>query len=67
MSASFFPQKADTKQSEKNQKTLLSCPVCRGIVKPGYDTQIGRVFVCENYPKNCKYIVRENKEREATI
>jgi len=67
MSASFSLQKANTQSNEKTKKSPLSCPICNGIIKPGYDTQLGRVFVCENYPKNCKYIVRNNKRKEGTI
>jgi len=61
MSVSSFPKKTDTKPKEKNTKNTTPCPVCGGTIKPGYDTQIGRVFVCENYPKNCTYIVRKEK------
>ncbi len=61
MLISFAAQKSNIQQYENNPKPPLSCPVCRGIIKPGYDTQIGKVFVCENYPKNCKYIVRKER------
>jgi|DewCreStandDraft_2_1066082.scaffolds.fasta_scaffold00330_2 hypothetical protein len=67
MSAISFIKKADTQPDEKTQKTSLSCPICRGIIKPGYDTQLGRVVVCESYPKNCTYIVKESRYKEVKI
>jgi ssDNA-binding Zn-finger/Zn-ribbon topoisomerase 1 len=57
---STFPKKTNIRQPENNQKP--SCPLCGCTLKPGYSTQIGRVLVCENYPR-CAYIVRkEGKE-----
>ncbi|NIP31206.1 MAG: hypothetical protein GTO02_16005 [Candidatus Dadabacteria bacterium] len=41
----------------------LICPVCSGTVWRGFSTHLGKVYVCNKYPKNCNFISR----REAII
>lgn len=46
---------------EVNEK--LVCPACSGTVWRGFSTHMGKVYVCNGYPKDCNFISR----REAII